>query len=388
MSLLTPLWLWLGVAGAAAVTLMHFFARQRPRPAPLPTARFVPDVAARAPSPARQPTDLLLLVLRVLALLVAGLALARPVVRPERRLIGRVVVADDSAALDSARAHATEGDSLVTAPTLSAGLILAIRASTALRDHVDSIELVIASPFTAQRFDAATDSIRRLWPGRARLVRVAVAAEPASRRIELVGTGDDPLRAAIALLGPRSGAVSRIARGALTPADSAFASGGGVLVAWPRDPTSPVADTVGAVAAGGVVVVAAFARPTLQLSSSPAFSVVAHWVDGAPAAVERAVGAGCIRDVAVPIPSTGDLVLRRSVRDLVDALAAPCGGPRSSTPASANRLAVLAAAGPLMPARLAPEPPERRSSASAWLLGLVAVLLLAEQFARPGTVRV
>lgn len=396
MTLLAPLWLWIGLAGAAAVVALHFFARQRPRAAPFPTARFVPDVPARAPSPARKPTDLLLLSLRVLALLAAGLALARPRLAPERRPLARVVLLGDSRATarDSALAYVGVGDTLVrleqvnaSAPaSLSPLLVGGVRASAALRDRADSIELVIVSAFSADQFDAATDSIRSLWPGRARLVRVAGDALPApSRRIEVIGAADDPLRAAVALLGTRTGPVTRIVRGAPGAGDSALAAAGGVLVEWPANP-GVVTDTVGAIAAGGVVVVASFARSP-HVEASDSLRVVARWVDGAAAGVERALGQGCVRRVMIPVPTIGDLALRRSMRELVDVLAGSCGGARAAVPASDAQLAMLRRAGPLMAARSAPIPRREASVVSAWLLAAAALLLLVELAVRPAAGR-
>jgi hypothetical protein len=391
VTFLAPLWLWAAAAASAAALALHFFARQRPRPAPFPTARFVPDVAARAPSLARKPTDLLLLLLRVLALLAVGVGLARPQITPERRPLARVVLLGDSSASarDSARVYVGVADTLVQLESwrvrelesLSALLVRGIRASADLRDRADSIELVIVSSFAVGAFDGATDSIRALWPGRARLVHVVGRAPEAPRRIEVIGSGDDPLRAAVALLGARSGAVTRIVRGTPGTADSVFAAAGGVLVEWPTD-VGPVADTIGAVTAGVIVVVAPFGR-SQRVEESQSQRVIARWVDGSGAAAERAVGRGCIKYVAIPIPSIGDLALRRSLRELVDVLASPCGGSRAATTASDVELGRLRGSGPLMAARLAPEPARATSAFAAWLLAAAAALLLIEMAARP-----
>jgi hypothetical protein len=272
--------------------------------------------------------------------------------------------------------------------SLSALLVRGVRASAALRDRADSIELVIVSAFEAGAFDGATDSIRALWPGRARLVRVVGRTPDVLPRIEVVGGVGDPLRAAVALLGARTGPVTRIVRGPLGPADSAFAAAGGVLVVWPTD-FGPVMDTIGAVIAGEVVVVAPFARgPTLQLYNSTTLQLaIARWVDGSVAAIEGAYGQGCIRQVAIALPSVGDLALRRSLRELVDVLASPCGGPRATAPASEARLGRLRGSGPLMAARLAPEPARTASVLSAWLLAAAAALLLLEMALRPNATR-
>lgn len=169
MTLLAPLFLAAAAAVAAGVVALHLLARQRPRDAAFPTARFVPDRPARAPSRALRPADLRLLALRVLTVLLAGAALAQPVRTPPRKAIRRVVALDLSRALADpadavARAAALlrDGDALVTfdsvaravhgnvrdslrtlrvttAPgSLSAALIVASRAAAALAPRADS----------------------------------------------------------------------------------------------------------------------------------------------------------------------------------------------------------------------------------------------------------
>ena len=360
MSVLAP-WYLLAAAGAAAAVLaLHFLARQRPRRAPLPTARFVPERPAHAPSRSSRPTDLLLLAMRALAVLLVGVAFARPQWEPSRREVTRVVVLDLSRAVRSAAeardsAAATlregEGDILVAFDSsaravrgaardslrmlsassargsLSAALAAAYRAAAGLRWRADSVELVLVAPLVEEEWDAATPEIRKAWRGRARLVRVA-AAESSSARftIDVRSPRDDPLRAAAALLGARSVTTPvHLLRTPPTPADSQWARDSAhVLLAWPaarvpRWPRRSRVDTVGAATAGSAVVVAPFVREAVL----PPGRVVARWVDGEPAAVERPLGAGCVRDIAIAVPGIGDLALRESLRRLLGALAEP-----------------------------------------------------------------
>ena len=396
MTFLAPAWLAVAGAAAAALIVMHFFARQRPRPAILPTARFVPDVAARAPSLASSPTDVLLLLARVLAIAAIGLALAHPVTAPSRKPVLRVIAVDPvvgpAVTGDSAHAWLQPGDTIVTLDTaardagLSAALIAALRAASVMRERADSFELVIVSPFVARSFDAATDSIRRLWPGRARLVRVASRDTSAPPRIVVAGPGDDPLRATVALMGARRGADVRLLRATPGAPDSAAARAGTVVVHWPVRPaaTWPASrtDTIGGVTAGVAVVVAPFERGATLPAVEDA-RTVARWIDGTAAALEHPLGAGCMRDVAIPIAETGDLALRRSVRDLVDALTAPCAGRTGSAVLPDERIASLRGGGALLPARLAPRGAARPSPAASWLFGLAALLLLGEMLLRP-----
>jgi hypothetical protein len=424
VSVLAPVWLVVAGAGALAVAALHFLARRRPRAAPFPTARFVPDRAASAAAPSARPTDLLLLAMRALAVLLAGAALAGPVRSGDRVPVARIValdasasVADPAAAAARAAALLRDGDLLVrfdsgarvvagraadslraaapapSAPgapgSLSAALVAARRAAPRIARRADSVELVLVSPLAAEEWDAATLPLRALWPGRLTIERVAAARPPegAARAIAPSLDDDDPLSATVALLGTGARAEARVARGALSAADSAWArEAGRVLVHWPADPAAAGwerrarPDTVGAVASGGVVVVAPFARA----AEPPAGRAVARWVDGAPAATERALGAGCVRAVAVPVAAAGDLALREPMRALVRRMAEPCGVVRALEPAPDSLVAALAGAGALAPASTLRGPRESRSPATPWLLGAALLLVLAEPLARRG----
>src|SRR5258706_9312109 len=242
MTFLAPGYLFASMAVAAAIVAFHFIVTRQPRAAILPTARFVPDTRATTIAPARRPSDLLLMLLRVLLILAAGAGLARPVLTARRGAEARVILVDvsrsarDSIAIrDSVRAiyrnqdavvlfdssarlvAENVGDSLAALrPTgrrgnVSAALIAALRAGSSLRDRADSLELVIVSPFAREELDAATDTIRRLWPGKARLVRVAApAVEPAAATsgLTISAAADDPLTVTVGLARTTAG-VSR-----------------------------------------------------------------------------------------------------------------------------------------------------------------------------------
>ena len=367
-------------------------------------------------------------------MLLVGAAFARPVVRPERRPLARVVVLDlsasvrsSAAARDSAARYLRAGDLLVVfdsaarllagdardslaglhgddAPgSLSAALVAATRGASLLRGHADSVELVLISPFATEEWDAATGGIRSLWRGRAQLVRTQLTARPErARAVEARAEGDDPVRAAVSLQGGSAPATAstatataatstaaadvRIVRGVVSEADSAWASlHGHVLVHWPAAapsdwPRRDRADTVGAVIAGNAVLVAGFARGALPPEGDG--RVVARWVHGVPAATERALGEGCVRDVAIDFPARGDLALGESARRLVGALTVPCGGARDLAPLSESRLAILRGDEDLRGARTLAPPEGERSGASSWLLLAAALLLLAELFVR------
>ena len=129
--------------------------------------------------------------------------------------------------------------------------------------------LTLVSPLTAEEVDAATDSIHALWPGAVRLVRV---------RASPVDSGGTPATVDWPADGHAAGTVARSA-----------------------------ADTEGALVATGsgrLVVVSPFVRKW-RFDSVGDARVVLRWVDGEPAAVERAEGTGCVRHVAVPVPTEG-----------------------------------------------------------------------------------
>ena len=385
MTFLAPLYLWAGAAAALGVLLLHLIVTREPRSHPLPTARFAPDVTALARPRAVKPRDLLLLALRALLVLLIGLALAQPIIHPPRRAVSRVVLADRSWAVldgaevaDSVGRVAQSGDSVIPFDSagLSPALILGLRAATALRQGSDSVELVVVSPLLAGQLDDATDSIRALWPAGIRLVRVAGrTASDSVPVVEFDGPSDDPLR--VALEGRiASGGNVRVVRSQLDAGDSAFA---GVLVHWTASGNGPSA--IDAVMSDGVVVVAAWQR-----SASPNDSgvVIARWMDGTPAATERATSTGCVRTVMIPVPARGDLVLTPRFRRLAERLTDPCGPRRDFTPASVERVASLAGRDlpPVAAASMLPAAELRRSRLTAWLLLAAALLAGVEMWLR------
>ncbi|HEY8312512.1 MAG TPA: BatA domain-containing protein, partial [Gemmatimonadaceae bacterium] len=318
MSLLAPGFLLAGFAAALAVVALHFIVTRRPRSIDFPTARFVPDVPVAARSRSIQFSDLLLLTLRVLTILFVAAALARPVFHPHREKIVRVIAADVSGSVanlaevrDSVRNLYRAGDAIisfdtlarpVTSPdsmygdarvrargSLSAGLIAALRAGSRVRDGADSVELVVVSPAMRGERDRATDSIRAQWVGRAKFVRVAGNVSP--------------------------------------PVPGPAGQQSFVVTSRPELATARRrVDTVGAVTASGIAVVAQFERRWRFTNDSlMGARVIARWVDGEPAAVERAGPRGCTRSSAISMDTTGDMILRPNVIRLRAALSDACG---------------------------------------------------------------
>jgi hypothetical protein len=430
MTFLAPWALWAAGALSAAVIALHILASKNPRVTPLPTARFIPDVPLRATARALRLSDVALMILRVAAVMLVGVAFARPELTGARRAVGRVVmvdrsrVADRKAAEDSSSAYFRKGDALFIFDSaayqigvdrhglssvggerigaehprgsLSAGLAAAMRAASSLRGDADSVEIVLISPFAAEEFDAATSSIRAAWPGRLRVVRTSSpgADVPGRTFTDVRGASPgDPLQA-VAALSARSdtGRIKidsvRIDRGNLASVDTTWTRYGLMLIRWPASLDSSGyrvrerTDTTGAVVAGEgqqrVVVVAPFGRAV----DPPPGRVVARWADGAPAATERKMMNGCVRDVAIPLPRAGDLALRESMRRFVAALSEPCRGLADFTPASDSALAQLRGNGPLVATRALETHSASSGKLATWLLVAALALLLVEPLLR------
>ena len=405
----------LAIAGVACVALIaaHFIARDRPVAEPLPTARFVPDRRIHARTTSVALSDLLMLALRFAAVAAIGLGIAGPIVAGARGRVARIVLVDRSRSVlslaevrDSARA-AGGADVIVvfdsaarTLPTgpraidsvekseaigsLSVALAAANAAASSLASRADSIEIALVTPASAEEVDAATSSIRALWPGRIHVMRVRPETMNAGPTpgLEMPRDANDPVVAGLSLLPPPTNAAApvRVVRGRLSAADSAWGrESGRVLVHWPATdsaadwPKRATLDAIGGVASASGAIVARL--PRLWSVTGRA---IARWADGEPAAVERALDAGCIRDVAVLVDPASDVTLRAPFRAFSRALLAPCGGDRAYAPVDSTTLRRLAGSGPLAPARIFRGTADESSRFTPWLLALGALLLLVE----------
>ena len=437
MSFLAPLWLAAAVAVGVGLVIAHLFSTSVPPRDYLPTVRFVPEGAPLAVMRTRRVSDIALLLLRLLAVALFGLALAGAYVK--RSGTQRVVLVDVSRAVrsaaevrDSARAVSTDGavliafdsvarrvsgDSLaaMTATaargSLSAALVAAHRAIASATDGRERTELVVISPVVREEVDSATARLLALWAGPVRQIPVAIADAPAVAGIAVRANGDDPVAAAVQIphvvrddnrtvipSAARNLHVGvRIVRTTATRADSAWArDSGGVLVAWPAEMhTSALArraatDTATGIADGKNVVVASFAR-THQ--PRPGRAVV-RWVDGEAAATETTLGRGCVREVAIAVDAVGDVVLRDSFRGIVATLTEPCGGARDFGASvilseakdllSADKKQILRSA---QDDNLRAAQDDTRAPMAIWLAAFALALLIAEQLlrARPRT---
>lgn len=438
MTFLAPAFMVAAGLVAGGVFLVHFIVTREPRPAPLPTARFAPLRPVRARARRLRLQDIILMLLRVLAILAVGAGLAKPVFDPPPRDLARIIMVDRSRAVadagevaDSVRSIYRDGDVLVffgasavaieragldsLAETtwsdergrLSPALIAALRAASSLRERADSLELALVSPLAEEEFDRATDSIRALWPAAIRHLPVALRADTtASSGKAFAGAADDPLRYALTDLreAADTGKVGvLLVRHAPSAADSAWAAAGvRTLVHWPAThdldenvSTAPYGwalasppDTVGGVSGGDVVVVAPFERwahyepwPPELGGAAPQgtqLNIAARWADGSPAAVEVSHGEGCIRTVTLGVPMLGDLVLQPRFSRLAEALAGPCTAQIPPVAADSTRHAMLTGSDskpPYVAGSALPVPELVRTPLVPWLFA--AALLFA-----------
>ncbi|MXX34268.1 MAG: hypothetical protein F4Z50_05850 [Gemmatimonadetes bacterium] len=400
MIFLAPVFLAAAGIVAAGVVALHFLSTREPDTDLLPTVRFVPRVPVQATTITTRFTDPWLLALRVLLILLLGTALARPLIHPFAQPVSRIALVDVSRAVGSPGELADSADGYVDGAaavvffddeakeiedesadaledlrddarwdrasrgSLSTALIAALRIASRLRDGADSLQLVVISPFAQEERDAATGEIRALWPGRIDAVRVAAAppqpdAEATVERVEWADSGATGL--------------------------------------WTQRETP---DTIGGVRASDAVMVYPFVRrwqpaadvPESEDGAGAADStesadaretrVYARWIDGEPAAFERATADGCMRSVAIPLPTEGDAILRPDFQRFLDELEGPCGEPRDLAPLPDEFMAAFVGDEPLAPASLVPRRVMRTTPAVPWLLGFALVVAFAELWLR------
>ncbi len=370
-------WLFaLGAVASLGVVALHFLSVRQPPELLLPTARFLDEGQVRAVSSSAQPSDLLLLMLRVLALLLACAALAGPRWVSRSNSTARIVVADvalrgDSVALrrlvDSTAAQVVvrfvwsgaSGDSGGAASDavgwprgirvdLTAALPMAVRAAasvaTAMPD-IDSLSLYVVTPTPVRVSADAWRAWRTTWPGAVHLRTSPTTARDgptdsiglSAPRLRFDTSGvdvrvDDPVRAAFNLPAaePAQSIVVRrgeiVSRGETSTADPSA----DVTIVWPVSGVPPgwrpVSDSSGAVVAHGVALVASWQRTAIPPADGMRGArAIAWWGDGTPAALEYRIGAQCLREVGIAVAPSSDLLLDANARGVLSALRAPCG---------------------------------------------------------------
>ncbi len=355
-------------------------------------------------------SDVLLLLLRAVAIAAIGIAVAGPMFARSGR-VHRVFVVDHSRAVasldevrDSVRRLAGPADKLVVFDSaaereagfspldtthvspargsLSAAIAAATRTGVVESASADSVELVLVSPLVREEIDDATARVRAAWPGRIRIVPIrAVPSDTSPLRLALGADRNDAVVAGLSLMAAsNAGGSVRLIRGRVSASDSAWARARGhVLLHWPTSdssagwPQRATIDAIGAVSTQTATLVARF--PRLWVMNGQA---IAHWADGEPAAVEHATGDGCIRDVGIVVDEASDITLRASFREFARPLVAPCGGATDFMPLDSSIRARLAGAGPLAPAATLVDRTTESSRWSPWLLALAALLLTIE----------
>lgn len=418
MSFLHPGFLWLGALAAAGIAVLHFIVTRQPKSGIFPTARFVPESRVEAVSRANRPSDLLLLFLRILAVMSIASAFARPTIASEREPKVRIILADLSRSsgslhevADSVSRYFRERDILIgfdSVPRLlvrpeslarirpvtdhaklSPALIQAIRTGSRLRDQADSISLVIISAFPASSWDAATDTIRSLWPGAINVVRVSARRDTAPRETPVLSGNfaeSDPLRfsGALASIGGEVGSVRIIRTGVLQQADGVS----GVLLHWPTSERPAFARQTksiahGSLIAGNAVVVAPFVTSfEFPADSVRDARILARWEDGTPAAIQRSAANGCVRSTNIPVSSKGDLVIRPEFVSIVRELFRPCTPATKFAPASEAHLIRLKGGSAAARRTAFPASTSPASRLPFWLFLAGVAFLVAEQILR------
>ncbi len=414
------------VAGAAAAALLlgvlHLLSVRRPPILLLPTARFVPQGDSRAVALGPRPVELVLLAMRALAILLAGMAFggARCHVRGPRAV--QLIIADqasqpDSAAWWAAVAGSARGGAsevragiphvawvsgLETDP--GAALVAGQREAGRLAQlyaGLEEVELTIVLPRRVRSL-RGWRAWRSRWPGGIRVVDVGkVEASSAGgaalpRAVSVVSTiDDDPVEAAFNMSAMHPVVILRDS--SVNVSD--FAESGTVLVHWPGTGapegwhSSPAVDTVGAVTAMETALVGSFERSYVWRDedgqNDTAVGIasgggdgrsreILWWADGEPAAVEVETSGGCERRVYLPIPQGSDLLLGAAAAGVRGVITAPCGAAQIATEPLSDSVAEPVDARIFRDGGSIPMPDDQ------WwitlvLLGMALVVLLTEQ---------
>ncbi|MEP6765420.1 MAG: hypothetical protein ABJB66_13975 [Gemmatimonadaceae bacterium] len=425
-----PWLLGASVASALVTTALHFLSVRKPQVILLPTMRFLPDRPRRAVSRTAKPSDLWLLLLRVCALLLVGIALSGITWRARTFTHGRVVVVDrnvDSGDLGTLRTRAGSllharmlGDTATrfvvmdsTARPLSVRQMRAFHADTinALNGHtklssmilagtrgasalvreesnIDSVELVILAPIDRAMTDAALPAARALWPGNIRLIDLAseeYSSDTVTPKISMTGA---PASSAVLSALTEFGAV-RVDTGSTVTVSAAVIPGSvpalTTVIEWPEsgvpDGWSKVKpDTIGAIVARGRALVWPFVRSArIPDSLSQRGRAIAWWSDGVVAAIETRTANSCVRHVGITVTNASDVMQGRGARALLSAVAARCD-VRVVTPVMTDevrdRLEGTRRAAPASAFTV----PNSAHTPYASLLLLIALLLLAVEW--------
>jgi hypothetical protein len=246
-----PAFLLAGALGVLVPLALHLIRRRPPGRVPLPTARFLAEDPRNAVRLSR-PTDLPLLVLRMLLLLLVGAAFSRPAWIPAPEGTSTVVLLDrgggvdadgwrgglsaarqallgpegeargelllfDSAAVHVPRARVRPAlfDSLLAAgpgraPSDYAAALRAIPSATRALRGADSVTVRMISPLSRAGWSPGLATLREsAWPGSIQLTRLPMARDtaavdppaPSRRAYVVAGEGGRFVSAALGALG-------------------------------------------------------------------------------------------------------------------------------------------------------------------------------------------
>ena len=429
MIALTLPWVFgLAVAGALAIAALHLLSVQRPPELLLPTARFLPDRVVRAVSRTRRPSDRWLLLLRIVALLIAGVAAAGPHWRAAAVTRVVLVVRDRGVTRDSAALRAlvmrrndrvpntapvvhVEGNEDANATDNPAALFpLAWRTAARLAvadEAIDSFDLHIVLSHAPDGLDAGLTAWRESWPGR--VIVYHPASSSVARRVMVMAmdstasnaSDDDAVRSAFTWHAARwvqtrvdddgtaraeASVVDTVglARADDTPRLANPDAAWRVRVYWPLHgvPTGwramPAADSASALVVSGHALMGPWPVTAVPDTSAPV-RAIAWYSDGRVAATERQSPRGCDRQVAVVSARASDVLLASSANGLFDQLLAPCGRasvvPTAALTVREVRGLALAKAEHFRRAATASTPPPL-VGLTAWLTPLLFALAL------------
>jgi len=432
ISVLLPWMLGAAVLGSAVVLVWHLLSVRQPPELLLPTTRFVPGAEASSVARRPRPNDLLLMLLRMVAVTAIGAAFAGVRCAAADAPYARLVYVDRSYSADSLRVSAAALDSAsvvdASSDTVGRWISLDLQADPGValaRVWSDVAALLVAHP-TVEQVELSVvlpavvhsrrgwDAWRAQWPGPLHVVVADSMSDMRQRVVAMRGAlSDDPVAAALAVHMPsvplrdgRAGpsgadADADVALVTIARADSVTMPTGyaGVWVRWPASPQSASQGarwyTVGAVSAGGRTVVGHFVR---RVGASQAYSTpsdptqsntprsIAWWSDGEPAAVAREEGAACLVDVRVDVAAGSDLLLSPDAAGLLDAVVHACApqglsgsslleSTASTSTPTASTQAVSAA---LLRTRVTTPEPQADARWTWALLALAGVALLLE----------
>lgn len=412
ISMLLPWVLGVAVAGSAVVFVWHLLSVRQPPELLLPTARFVPGADARAVARRPKPSDLLLLLSRVVAVLAIGAAFSGLRCASGGAQYARLVYVDRqhtmdalpaaSRALDSASVTDVAGDTVGRWQRLDLqvdpGAALARAWSdvaSLLRAYpsIEQVELAVVLPASVQS-RRGWDAWRAQWPGTVRVVARDSVVRDAERTVVLRGAkANDVVSSALTVHVPQAAplrdavAASSEARTLVTIARSDSVrmprDYAGVWVQW-VDGRGPVRDTMAAVSAAGRTVVGPFVRRG-DPPRAEGGRIIAWWSDGEPAATSMVQGSACVVDVQVEVPPGSDVLLSPEAGGLTNAFVNACapeglaGASLAEDPAADTSQSSTVAAVPadLLRARVTVPPPDadRRWTFAFLVLAGVALLL-------------